>query len=408
MALVQQKNVKRMSYVELAILMLFSAYFILPAGATTVSTLTALGIGFAYLAFLLLAEPAMRSLTVTIFTVVLLVAVFYTLLTDTQTIATTVENYKLKQFISKLHQYFMMYLPFLLAVRVWRRASKRQKLILLVFALALITYVIVVTMRVLALDPNATRDWTGKSEYGDKNLGKYYFVYAIPVLIAALTVFFSRLRTWRKAACLAAIVFLFWFLLNAQYTLAVLITLIGVAYQAVKSARSGVTKFLLIVSLLVLCMFIPSILSLLIRISPSQQIALRLREVRVFLVGGGAGGYNLSSRLTLYGQTIKAFLESPLWGNRSLSFDGHATFLTVLSDTGFLGGIPFYFLVFYVRRYLIRILGSEGELFKPIVLMFILMGLTNPIHSSLALSYAIWLLAPLMLMTMLEKGNKKV
>ena len=408
MALIQQKNVKQMSYIELAVLLLFAAYFILPAGSSAVNTLTALGIGIAYLLFLLLAEPAMRRLTVTVFAAVVLVALLYTLLTDTQTIASTVENYKLKQFISKLHQYFMMYFPFLLAVRVWRRASKRQKMILLVFSLALIAYVVVITLRILALDPNATRDWTGKSEYGDKNLGKYYFIYAIPVLIATLTVFFARLRTWRKAVCLVAIVFLFWFLLNAQYTLAVLITLIGVAYQAVKSARSGVTKFLLIVSLLILCMFIPSILGLLIRISPSQQIALRLREVRVFLVGGGAGGYNLSGRLTLYGQTIKAFFESPLWGNRSLPFDGHATFLTVLSDTGLLGGVPFYFLVFSARRHLIRMLGSVGELFKPIVLMFVLMGLTNPIHGSLTLSYAIWLLAPLMLMTMLEKGNKKV
>ena len=86
---------------------------------------------------------------------------------------------------------------------------------------------------------------------------------------------------------------------------------------------------------------------------------------------------------------------SPLWGHRQLGFDGHATFLTVLADTGIIGGIPFFALLSSIYKRVKAQLTNGIPQFKVIFIMFIMMGLTNPIHASFPLGLAVWFLAPL-------------
>lgn len=47
---------------------------------------------------------------------------------------------------------------------------------------------------------------------------------------------------------------------------------------------------------------------------PSEQMSIRLYEIYYFLVGGDATGYNMDGRITLYTESIKAFLKSPVLG----------------------------------------------------------------------------------------------
>ena len=131
-------------------------------------------------------------------------------------------------------------------------------------------------------------------------------------------------------------------------------------------------------------------------------MSIRLYEIYYFLVGGDATGYNMDGRITLYTESIKAFLKSPFWGNRHLDFDGHATFLTVLSDLGLLGGIPFYYLYFSSRKRVRIIINDKGNYYGPVFLMLLLMGFTNPIHTALPLMYVVWFLVPLSIETFME------
>ena len=137
----------------------------------------------------------------------------------------------------------------------------------------------------------------------------------------------------------------------------------------------------------------------------SAQISLRFRELANFFSSGDASGYNLEGRLTLYWETIKAFFASPLYGNRTLNFDGHATFLTILSDTGILGGIPFYILYFMTKKKIETIIEDTTRLFTIPFLMLVIMGLTNPIHAAYPVGFAIWFIAPLILSIIIEKNK---
>lgn len=403
MGLLREKTSNRMSYMELAFILLFSAYYILPSVSESVNFLMAIAIGCAYLAFVFLVDPPIRGLMVKVLIAVVAVALFYTILTDTKSISASASNYELKQFVSKFNQYFMIYFPVLLFTRVYQLADKKQRLIILAVALVLIAYVVVTTMRILAENADATRKWGEFEDYEGQNLGNYYFVYAVPIIIALLSACFVRLPICAKAVCAVAIVFFFVFLLNAQYTLAILISIIGIAYQVFKSIKAPIGKVIYVVVIVIFCLFIPKILMFAIENIESSQITTRLREIHTFLIGGGAGGYNLNGRLTLYWESIKAFFASPLWGNRTLPFDGHATFLIILSDTGILGGIPFYWLFFASRKHLLGLVEVNRELLKPVILMFALMGLTNPVHSSLPLPFATFFIAPLMIMTIFKK-----
>ncbi len=406
MNLLREKTTNRMSVIEFAIVLLLTAYYIMPAVNSSIGSITAVMLGLAYLAFVFLVDPPIRGSMVKMLLAIVVLAFFYTVLTDTDSISATASNYELKQFFSRFYQYFMMYFPMLLLTRVDQLANKQQRWILLLVALVMIAYVVITTMAILAQDPAATRSWQNASEYEGENLGKYYFVYAVPIIIACLSACVVRSPFWVKVLCVAMILFFFVFLLNAQYTLAILISIIGIAYQVTKSIKPIVGKALFLLLLIVFCLFIPDILQFAIERIRSAQITTRLREILAFLTGEGADGYNLNGRLTLYWETIKAFFASPLWGNQHLGFDGHATFLTVLANTGILGGIPFYWLYFSSAKHLLTLAGDSKELLKSAFLMFALMGLTNPIQAAQPLAYATWFIAPLLISTVFNKEEK--
>jgi O-antigen ligase len=90
-----------------------------------------------------------------------------------------------------------------------------------------------------------------------------------------------------------------------------------------------------------------------------------------------------------------------------VGFDGHATFLTVLADTGIFGGIPFYVLYVLICKTVSKLTGTCKKYYSVVILMFTLMGLTNPVHASMPLGFAAWFLAPLILITVLNKEEKQ-
>ena len=377
------------------------AVYLLPAAS--VGTTTLLGILVMYAFFLALVDRKLLPLLFKIFVLACMLAVFYTVLTEGTSIAQNVSNRGMKRLVSKFLQYLSLYLPMVMLLRVHKAATPRQKWILIGAALAMMVYVVITTWLYLQVDPNATREWSSFDENAEEGVANYYFIYAIPILIAVVAACFMKFRPGGKILCalinLVAVVFL----VNAQYTLSILISVIGMLYQAYQSMRRTTSKVLYLLAMVLLAVFLPGMLELAMKYIPSQQIVIRLGEIHTFLVGQGAGGYNLNARLTLYTDTVRAFLASPVWGNRSLSFDGHATFLTVLADTGLLGGIPFYYLLNLTCKRICHIMGNNLKHYKTVVLMFVLMGLTNPVHASKPIALATWFLAPLMLQMILKE-----
>ncbi len=386
---------KKLPFWEILLIIYLFVAYLLPAYSLGSTILLALLL--VYCVYMMIIDADLLPIVAISVALIILLALFYTLLTDTVTIAQNVSNRSMKQFTAKMYQYMGLYFPAFLFFRVHKTATYKQKLLLAGVGVSLMVYVIVTTWIYLIDHPGAIKQWSGDVDLSSMNLAGYYFVYAVPMVISVVSIIMLQFKGIPRWIAVVLVILGILFLVNAQYTLAILIAVIGVLIQVFRNIRSTLNKILFVLIAIAVALFLPQILEYAIRIIPSEQVSLRLSEILDFLVGNGSDGYNLNARLTLYGDSIKAFLSSPFIGNRRLDFDGHATFLTVLSDTGILGGLPFYGLFFALSRHTKKLLGIHRVQFGVVTTMFVLMGLTNPIHASLPLGLTTWFLAPLII-----------
>lgn len=384
---------KKLPFWEILLIVYLFVAYLLPSfslGSTTLLLLL-----LAYCVYLVFIDQDMFSPVVVPLVLIFLLAAAYALLTDASSIAENASNREFKRFFSKLYQYVTLYFPAILFVRINRIATKTQKKVFGIIGVALMVYVVITTWLFLLENPEATRHWDDFDENAEQDVANYYFVYAVPIIISAISIIMLKYRGFVRYLSLALVIVGLIFLVNAQYTLAILIAIIGVLIQVFRHIKTTLNKTIFLLAILAFLFFLPQILAFAIRTLPSGHITVRLQEIRAFLTGQGTDGYNLNSRLTLYGDTLMAFFRSPIIGNRKLNFDGHATFLTVLSDTGIIGGIPFYALLAAICRQVQKYMGIHKQQFSVIIIMFVMMGLTNPIHASLPLGFVTWFLAPL-------------
>ena len=186
-----------------------------------------------------------------------------------------------------------------------------------------------------------------------------------------------------------------YFLLLAQYTLALLITVIGLVVLFVQVYDSVSIKALIVCLVVAFFVLAPYVFSWLADRVPSEQMSIRLREISDFFSSGDVSSENLGGRMTLYFEAFKHFLRSPLYGHKSVGFDPHSTILNIMCDTGVLGFIPFIYVFTGCNKVTNSMLGERAKLFTPIFFMLIVMGLTNPIHSAKQIPLAVWFIAPL-------------
>lgn len=383
---------------------LFALYYILPSFSTKYNFLIPLSLGLVYIFIDIIRNNLNISVAVIKYlAVIAFIALLYMLLTDATSISADVSNSGLKRFLSKFSQMFMMFLPLLFLKRITDNSSYTIKKIIIFCSYALILYVMTVTVRELFVNPDITRAWAEFEESSTGNVANYYFVYAIPFTIAVSTmVACNAKKVFVKVIMIFLIIYQMYFLLLAQYTLSVLIAIIGICAELYCNSHLSLNKIILLILFVVLAVASPWIFKTAASYVPSEQMSLRLYEIYDFLSGGDASGYNLNGRMTLYKDSVIAFLRSPVWGNRSLNFDGHATFLTVLADLGLLGGIPFYCLYFSSQRKVKAIINVKENNFNVIFILLLLMGFTNPIHTALPLMYTVWFLVPLTIETYQE------
>lgn len=394
----------KLATLEFALIVLLMAIYLLPS--VSIGSTTFLGMLIMYSAYIFFFDRKSSQTVVAVLLLVALLALVYAFLTDANSIAQTVSNRTLKRFISKMYQYYTLYFPAVIFVHVKMKASLKQKKTLMVVSLIMIVFVMYTTWMFLLENPDATREWENFDENAQKGVANYYFIYAIPIIISIITACYVKLRKTAKYISIVLVLVGLIFLINAQYTLSVIISIIGIVFQIYRSVKKSSSKVFFVLAVILISFFIPTLLEFAIENIKSEQMTIRLSELHDFLTGKGAGGYNLNGRLTLYWETLKAFFKSPIIGNRNLSFDGHATFLTVLSDTGILGGVPFYTLLCFVVCRINRMLREKKIQFAAVVLMFVLMGTTNPIHASMPLGLATWFIAPLMIETIFnEEGD---
>jgi len=381
--------------VDLLFIAFFSASYILPS--FSFNFMIPMALALAYRAYIGIGDRRIGAHIVLCLLMVLLLALMYSILTDTKTISSNVDNIELKQYLSKANQYLMMFFPMLLSHRIITRYPRKAKLWILVVAGVIFAYVFASTLSLLIEEQNAVRHWDDFSGLAEQDIGTYDFVYAVPIIICTLAVCNIKFNVVGKILNVVAIVLCFIFLINAEYTLALLIAMIGLILVAYTRGKTTAYKVMFVLIGAIGLFFVPLLLKLMYTYLPEGDISLRIREIYNFLVLGDVEGYNLSSRLSLYGRSIEAFFNSPIFGNRRLDFDGHGTFLTIPADTGIMGILFMGGLLFSTRRYVKAILGEHNRQFMPIFGCFVLMGTVNPVHATDALSFSMWFVAPLVI-----------
>lgn len=381
---------------ELVFIAFFIAYSILPSFGEmipfTIILMGALGYVLAIALFESKASPTVSRFLILISALVLV----YAFTCETSTIALDVSNRELKVFMSKMNQYFMMFFPLLLFYRLKEHAGRRNKKLLLFFTYALMVYVFVITLREMIANPGITRHWKDFAEISESNIGSYAYVYSIPFIAVIFGMFLLKAESVIvKAIYFAGIVVCIYFLLLAQYTLALIATVLGLVVLFIQVYDSLSVKALIVCLVVAFFVLAPYVFSWLADRVPSEQMSIRLREISDFFSSGDVSSENLGGRMTLYIEAFKAFIRSPLYGNEMLSSDPHSTFLSILADTGILGFIPFIYVFTGCNKVTKSMLGERAKLFTPIFFMLIVMGLTNPIHSASQISFAVWFIAPL-------------
>ena len=397
---------KRLPFWEFAVMAVFVCCFLLP-NHFGVSIVPFVGLAVLY-CFWICRQDRKLKYTIHLFLALsFLIAFLYLFLTDTQSISTS-SNLEIKRIVSKFQQYVWMFFPLLLGHELIRRGNSEQKFIMGLLMAGLIVWVVYQTLIAIAINPNAARSFHLGEEMGEEAsmfVGNYYFIYLIPFLIAlAFAVIIKDRRILTVVICTALILFLFEFLLEAQFTLSILISFLGILLMLGFKMKGGIGKIAYAVIVFIFLLLLPTFLSFGIEHIHSDQIVVRLKEVYSYLVDGNVGGYNLSGRLNLYKKTINAFAYSPIWGNRRLPFDGHATLLTIPADVGLLGAIPFYFLLFRSRRLAAGYVSDKGVM-NVVFIMLLMMGLTNPIHGSSQISFGVWFITPFVLDYFKEKNT---
>lgn len=396
---------KRFTF-EFVFILFFAFYSILPSMFYGLSFIIPISVAVVYAFFIINKK---RSITlkqiITFAVLIMFIALLYTLLVETHSISASASNRTLKQFASKLYQFTMIFIPLLFLDWAENRASKIEKRLTIYISFSLFFFVIAKTISELASNPQIVRSWVSFRETSSENIANYSFVYAIPFL-AVLFVYLMRSvkNNYLKALIFALVIYQIYFLLLSQYTLAVIILSLGIINMLYIKIKRKEIKIIVAVFIPVFLLLLPFIIKFVAERVPSDSISIRLNEIYNFIMGSDEMGYNLSGRITIYKQAIASFLQSPIWGNSELGFDGHATFLTLPADLGLLGAVPFFYLLSRAKKRVCIVLGDDKGRFNPYWLMLLIMGFTNPIHSSPAIMYMIWFIVPL---TMIEyKDNE--
>ena len=381
---------------EFLLIAFFTAYCILPSFGQMFPFIYILMAALGYCLCIALFESKASPKVSRFLVMICILALVYTITCEPRTISHSVSNRKMKFFISMINQYLMLFFPLLMFYRLKEYAGRKNKKLLLFFTYALMAYVFINTLREMIANPGITRLWEEFAKISESNIGSYSYVYSIPFIAVIFGMFLLKAKSVIvKAIYFAGIVVCIYFLLLAQYTLALLITVIGLVVLFVQVYDSVSIKALIVCLVVAFFVLAPYVFSWLADRVPSEQMSIRLREISDFFSSGDVSSENLGGRMTLYIKGIEYFFRSPLYGHRILQFDPHATILNILSDTGILGFVPFMYVITGCNKVARSLLGESARLFTPMFFMLIAMGLTNPIHSATQISFAVWFIAPL-------------
>lgn len=406
--IVTNKKRRGLPFLEFLFLLLSTTYYIHFKQQDKFALLAPF-IAIAYICYVYFKEPSYRKQLRTMVLLIGLIAILYTLLNDASSISSTVSNSYLKRFYSKFSQYLMIFTPVLFLGRTLFYATQKQIYLIIGVALATSLVVSQAALTVIKINPLLVHSMNAETlEASDVSFTGFYFVYAFTFLVifSLLCILYPAEKKWKYLSWILGL-YSIYFLYKSQFTLSLVTSVISCYYLIIKFGKTPQFKLLSVLVGILTFFLLPALLNFITSISSSELLNERLAEMNVFFNNSGQANSDsdLHARLTLYGKAVAAFFNSPIWGNRYVDFDGHATFLMIWADLGIIGGIPISYMFVKAYKTVKAFMGNKGLYFAPFMVQIVLMGLTNPIHASIANFIMLWYICPLMIYLFCNKNK---
>ena len=293
--------------------------------------------------------------------------------------------------------YGFLYALLPLGLTAFYRADlfRKERVVLLLLIGVDLLVVGVRTASRLAVDPDVARYMATTEEnrvevYGEQSfagLGGYGYTYALTAIVIATVVLALRVHGWRRIALVILSVTLVGYIAFTGFTLALLL---GVSFIAIAIAIHTIRK--VDGKLILPILGITTLIGLFIAPVPlaylatsdlfSAAVRMRLIELSNFLQGDLEQTIDLSTRVQFYGDSIEAFLRSPVTGSLpdavpTAELGLHSSWLDLLGLLGI-----FWILVFTLFWRTLKSLTSYVDSSKNVTLRtvwfyFAALGLVN-------------------------------
>lgn len=340
-------------------------------------------IALIYLGYCYLREPSKGKIIIRFLLTCAIAALLYQVMTIPVTISGS--NVEFKYFYSNFSQFLLAFFPLALLYRTNKLATQTQ--INIIICVIILTAILLVqtALKIAEINPDILHTMNQDVlDEANVTLQGFDFVYAFTFLIITCFILIkNQSRTIIKYISVGGLIYFIYFLFKAQFALAFVTTFISCLYLYYTTSKKLNNKILTIIGLCIVVYLLPNFLEWLIDVTwDSQVLNVRLREIYDSLTGNHSENSDMQARFDLYWKCILAFINSPIWGNKFLPFNGHSTFLLAFAYLGIFGGSFVCYIFYKASKFVQGILGIQKyKYFKPLMCQIILMGLTNPILS---------------------------
>lgn len=340
-------------------------------------------IALIYLVYCYFREPSKGKLLIRFILACTIVALLYQFMTVPVTVSGS--NAGFKYFYSNFTQYLLAFFPLALLYRTNKLATQKQKAIIIGVILFTGILLIQTALKIAEKNPDILHSMNQEIlDDAGVTLQGFDFVYAFTFLIiTCFIVLKNQSSALVKYISIAFLIYFIYFLLKAQFALAFVTTFISCLYLYYTTTKNISSRLLTIIGLCAIAYLLPYFLEWLIDVTrDSQVLNVRLREIYDSLTGNHSENSDMQARFDLYWNCIMAFLDSPIFGNKYLPFNGHSTFLLAFAYLGIFGGTFVCYIFYRASKFVESVIGIQRyKYFRPLMCQIILMGLTNPILS---------------------------
>lgn len=243
--------------------------------------------------------------------------------------------------------------------------------------------------------------------YDGKNIGGYTFVYFIVLLhpLAILAYKKKKINGWIAALCSIAV---FALVIYSEYTTALLLTLVTlVLYFFKKDFKANQLLLFAAVSMVIITAFsslFSNFLMWLADVIGSDNIAMRLEAL-----AGGRTGIEGSedNRIELYEQSLRTFLQNPLFGtfvSGGRGIGGHSFILDFIAQFGLIGVVVLFYMYKTVYKYFFACY-KDSEGYGYILWLFVQTMILSTINTGIWLSILAFF-APIFLRAIYREEGK--